>query len=82
MVAPISNNLPFTKAPNNTHNTNMVIGVKDLISSQGFGYGERERLERMDGCWLLIFARFLSTLKWELGLNFVGNDEYVGWVKG
>ena len=82
MVAPIGNNLPFTKAPNNTHNTNMVISVKDLISSQGFGYGERERLVRMDRCWLLIFARFLSTLKWDLGLNFMGNDEYVGWVKG
>ena len=56
--------------------------MEDLISSQGFGYGERERLERMDRRWILIFARFLSTLKWELGLNFMGNDECVGWVKG
>ena len=32
------------------------MGVNELISSQGFSYGMRERVERMNKCFTLIFC--------------------------
>ena len=34
------------KVANNTHNTLVMMGVRNLISSKKFGYGEREKVEK------------------------------------
>ena len=52
----------------------------EMISSQGFDYGERERVEKMGKSLALSMGKFLSILIWKLGLKSMGNDEYLGWI--
>ena len=53
----------------------MVYIVMKIMSYQLLGYSERERV----GVWLSQFKGFLSTLKLELGFNFVENEVYISW---
>lgn len=62
VVAPM-----ILKAPKNRHNSQLVMGVKDLISSQGIGYGGREKVERMGKC-LALYCRWVS-LNLQMGIR-------------
>lgn len=62
VVAPM-----ILKAPNNRHNSQLIMGVKDMISSQGIGYGRREKVERMGKC-LALYCRWVS-LNLQMGIR-------------